>query len=64
MSQLDDIERKIDEIDKAIRGNGKPGINLRLDRLEQRYKSKARVLWNVLIPIAVAVVTAFVVKGF
>ena len=28
------IHTKLDDIDEAIRGNGKPGINTRLDRLE------------------------------
>ena len=28
------IHTKLDAIDEAIRGNGKPGINTRLDRLE------------------------------
>ncbi len=29
------IHTKLDSMDEAIRGNGKPGINTRLDRLEQ-----------------------------
>ena len=34
---------KLDHIDEALRGNGEPGINVRLDRLEQRAKSEARL---------------------
>ena len=29
------IHKKLDDIDEAIRGNGRPGLNTRLDRLEQ-----------------------------
>ncbi len=32
--QFDSIHVKLDKLDEAIRGNGKPGIQLRLDRLE------------------------------
>lgn len=33
--QFTHVIRKIDRLDVAVRGNGKPGINVRLDRLEQ-----------------------------
>jgi hypothetical protein len=29
-----ELHAKLDKLDEAIRGNGKPGIQLRLDRLE------------------------------
>lgn len=41
------IHRKLDVMDVAIRGNGKPGIQLRLDRLESSEKSRSRLLWLV-----------------
>ena len=34
-NEFKSIHTKLDDIDEAIRGNGKPGINTRLDRLEQ-----------------------------
>ena len=39
------IRRKLDVMDEAIRGNGKPGIQLRLDRLESAEKTRSRLLW-------------------
>ena len=39
------IHAKLDRLDEAIRGNGKPGIQLRLDRLEAAEKSRSRVVW-------------------
>ena len=39
------IHRKLDTLDEAIRGNGKPGIQLRLDRLEGSERTRSRVLW-------------------
>ena len=39
------IHRKLDTLDEAIRGNGKPGIQLRLDRLESSEKVRSRLLW-------------------
>jgi len=39
------IHVKLDRMDEAIRGNGKPGLNTRLDRLEQDAKRQARLVW-------------------
>ncbi len=41
------IHTKLDKLDEAIRGNGKPGIQLRLDRLETAQATRSRVLWLV-----------------
>ncbi len=43
--RLDAIERKLDRIDESIRGNGTPGINVRLDRLEQSARRQSRMIW-------------------
>ena len=43
--EFDAINAKLDRLDEAIRGNGKPGIQLRLDRLEAAEKSRARLIW-------------------
>ena len=39
------VNRKLDTLDEAIRGNGKPGIQLRLDRLESSERTRGRLLW-------------------
>ena len=39
------IHTKLDRLDEAIRGNGKPGIQLRLDRLESAEAVRSRLLW-------------------
>ena len=39
------IHTKLDQLDEAIRGNGKPGIQLRLDRLEAAEAVRSRLLW-------------------
>ena len=39
------IHEKLDRLDEAVRGNGKPGIQLRLDRLEASERSRSRLLW-------------------
>jgi len=39
------IHAKLDRMDEAIRGNGRPGIQLRLDRLEAAEMTRSRLLW-------------------
>ena len=39
------VHVKLDKLDEAIRGNGKPGIQLRLDRLEAAEAVRSRLLW-------------------
>lgn len=52
--RFDALFRKFELVDEAIRGNGKPGIIVRLDRLEQRAKWYTHAAWM----LAGAVVTA------
>ena len=40
-----EIHAKLDRLDEAIRGNGRPGIQLRLDRLEAAERSRSRLIW-------------------
>ena len=40
-----DLHRKLDRLDEAIRGNGKPGIQTRLDRLEMAEAIRSKLLW-------------------
>ncbi len=43
--QFEAIHNKLDRLDEAVRGNGRPGIQLRLDRLEQDAKRQAKLTW-------------------
>ena len=45
--EFGELHAKLDRMDVAIRGNGKPGIQLRLDRIEQDTKRQARLVWLV-----------------
>ena len=50
-----ELHVKLDKLDEAIRGNGKPGIQLRLDRLENAESRRSRLLWLILgamVPLA------------
>ena len=40
-----EIHVKLDRLDEAIRGNGKPGIALRLDRLERDARRLGKLVW-------------------
>ena len=42
-----ELQRKMDQLDEAIRGNGKPGILRRLDRLEAVETLRSKILWIV-----------------
>ena len=42
---FESIHNKLDRLDEAVRGNGRPGIQLRLDRLEQDAKRQAKLTW-------------------
>lgn len=45
--EFGEMHHKLDRLDEAIRGNGKPGINTRLDRLEEAEASRRRLTWIV-----------------
>jgi len=42
------IHTKLEAIDVALRGNGKPGIQVRLDRLEQDRVRRYKVTWFII----------------
>jgi len=54
------IHRKLDRLDEAIRGNGKPGILIRLDRLEQDAKRQAKLIWLILGAVITALASGVV----
>jgi len=39
------IHAKLDRLDEAIRGNSRPGIQIRLDRLEAAAAVRSRLMW-------------------
>jgi hypothetical protein len=43
--QFELIQGKLDHLDEAIRGNGEPGIKMRLDRLEQDARRQSKLIW-------------------
>lgn len=47
-NEFAELHKKLDCLDEAIRGNGKPGIQLRLDRLEQDRLSRSKIVWFLL----------------
>ncbi len=53
--EFEELHRKLDRLDEAIRGNGRPGITVRLDRLEQDAKRQSKLIWL----IVGSAVTAF-----
>jgi len=60
------IHAKLDRLDEAIRGNSKPGIQLRLDRLEAAEAVRSRLLWIIagsVVSLAVAAVWKLVIGG-
>ena len=47
-NHFESIHRKLDRLDEAVRGNGRPGIQLRLDRLEQDAKRQSKLIWLII----------------
>ena len=54
------LHQKLDRLDEAIRGNGRPGVLIRLDRLEQDAKRQAKLIWLIIGAAATGVMTAIV----
>jgi len=55
---LRDIYTKLERLDVALRGNGKPGVQVRLDRLETAQATRSRLLWIIAGSLVVLVVNA------
>ncbi len=54
------IHGKLDRLDEAIRGNGRPGVLIRLDRLEQDAKRQAKLIWLILGAVATGLTTGLI----
>ena len=62
--RFDLLFEKLDKLDASIRGNGKPGILLRLDRLEQDAKRQSKLIWLIVgagITVAATVITTLLI---
>ncbi len=59
-SEFVELHKKLDTLDESIRGNGKPGIQLRLDRLEQDKLTRSKIIWF-LLGIGGAILTSKIV---
>ena len=55
-----ETHRKLDRLDEAVRGNGRPGILLRLDRLEQDAKRQSKLIWLILGGVVTALASGIV----
>ena len=55
------MHAKLDRLDEAIRGNGAPGINVRLDRLEQDARRQGRLIWLIVGAIVTTLTSGLVV---
>jgi hypothetical protein len=60
--EFDGLHTKLDRMDEAIRGNGKPGIQVRLDRLEQDAKRQSKLIWLMLGGLVTLLATAIALK--
>ncbi len=54
--QFASIHAKLDRLDEAVRGNGRDGINVRLDRLETKVRNRTRLNWLVIGAVVVLAV--------
>lgn len=56
------LDQKVDRVLVHLDGNGKPGLLIRVDRLEQSSNVKRRFAWVLLAAIIGAAATAFANK--
>ncbi len=57
-NEFGELHTKLDKLDESIRGNGRPGIQVRLDRLEQDAKRQGRLVWLIIGVMVTLAVTA------
>jgi hypothetical protein len=64
--EFGELHAKLDRMDEAIRGNGKPGLQRRLDRLEMAAAVRSRLAWLVAgsaVTLAATAVWKYVFAG-
>lgn len=54
--KIEGIEKTCEEIRTCLLGNGKPGLVVRADRLEQKDKFKTKLFWMVAVAVVALVV--------
>jgi len=52
------IHAALDRLDTAIRGNGRPGIQARLSRLEAAEATRSKLLWTIAVAVVALAVGA------
>ena len=52
------IHTKLDRMDEALRGNGRPGLQMRLDRLEQDRLGRSKFFWLAMGTVGTCAATA------
>ena len=65
-NEFAELHAKLDRLDEAIRGNGKPGLQRRLDRLEMAEAVRSRLVWLVAgaaVTLAATAVWKYVFAG-
>lgn len=60
-NHFESIHDKLDKLDESIRGNGKVGIMIRMDRLEQTAKRQAKLIWLLLGSVGAGITTAIAI---
>jgi hypothetical protein len=53
--RFDGLCEMVSRIDVAIRGNGKPGLNTRMDRCERQNATAAKMMWVAITAATVAI---------
>ena len=51
-----EIKDAIISLDRAIRGNGGPGLNTRIDRLEQAEVKRSRIMIGVIVAVCASAI--------
>lgn len=54
--KLDYLCERVESLDDAIRGNGRIGLLMRVDRLEIVEKNRSRLLWVIAVSVLTLVV--------
>ena len=54
------LHEKLDRLDEAIRGNSRPSLVVRLDRLEQDARRQGKLIWLILGAVATGLTSGVV----